>query len=90
MVVCLKLVRVGLAGAEYWRVRQHLRERGQGYNAANTYTFDDGLTWIKGEHTFKGGFQYVKMQQNTGGFGRQSGYLNFNCGTDLLAGPLVC
>ena len=60
---------------------------GQGYNAANTFTFDDGLTWIKGRHTFKGGFQYIKMQENNHGFGLQSGYLNFGCGNTSLPGP---
>jgi hypothetical protein len=60
---------------------------GQGYDASNVFTFDDGLSWTKGKHTFKTGFSYVKMQQNDGGFGRQSGYLNFNCGGTSLPGP---
>src|SRR5206468_1963866 len=46
---------------------------GQGYDVTNVFTFDDGLSWIKGKHTFKTGFSYIKMQQNDGGFGRQSG-----------------
>ncbi|MFN8006670.1 MAG: TonB-dependent receptor [Terriglobia bacterium] len=60
---------------------------GQGYDVSNSYTFDDGLTWIKGRHTFKGGFQYIKMQQNDHSFGLQSGYLNFGCGATSLPGP---
>jgi Carboxypeptidase regulatory-like domain/TonB dependent receptor len=60
---------------------------GQGYDVTNVYTFDDGLSWIKGKHTFKTGFSYIKMQQNDGSFGRQSGYLTFNCGGTSLPGP---
>ncbi len=60
---------------------------GQGYDATNVFTFDDGLSWTKGKHTFKTGFSYIKMQQNDGGFGRQSGYLNFDCGATSLPGP---
>ena len=60
---------------------------GQGYDATNVYTFDDGLSWVKGKHTFKTGFSYIKMQQNDSSFGRQSGYLNFNCGGTSLPGP---
>jgi len=60
---------------------------GQGYDATNVFTFDDGLSWIKGKHTFKTGFSYIKMQQNDNQFGRQSGYLTFNCGGTSLPGP---
>jgi hypothetical protein len=60
---------------------------GQGYNALNVFTFDESLTWIHGRHTVKGGFEYVKMQQNDGGYGRQSGYLSFNAGLTSLGGP---
>jgi outer membrane receptor protein involved in Fe transport len=31
----------------------------------NTYTFSDSLTWIKGKHSFKGGFSYEPYQNNT-------------------------
>src|SRR2546427_7922268 len=60
---------------------------GQGYDDTNVYTFDESLSWTKGRHTVKTGFGYVKMQQNDGGFGRQSGYLTFNAGETSLAGP---
>ncbi|MEW5974182.1 MAG: TonB-dependent receptor [Acidobacteriota bacterium] len=60
---------------------------GQNYDATNVFTFEDGLSWTKGKHSFKTGFSYIKMQQNDGGFGRQSGYLNFNCGATSLPGP---
>src|SRR5579863_8377701 len=57
---------------------------GQGYDATNVFTVDESLTWTKGRHTVKGGFGYVKMQQNDGGYGRQSGYLSFNAGLTAL------
>jgi Carboxypeptidase regulatory-like domain/TonB dependent receptor len=60
---------------------------GQGYDVTNVYTIDESLTWTKSKHTVKSGFGYVKMQQNDGGFGRQSGYLTFNAGQTSLAGP---
>lgn len=59
---------------------------GQGYDVANTYTIDESLTWTKGRHTVKSGFTYVKLQGNDGGFGRQSGYLTFNCGQTAQPG----
>ena len=59
---------------------------GHGYDVSNVYTFDDGLSWTKGKHSFKTGYSYIKMQQNDGGFGRQSGYLTFNCGGTSLPG----
>ncbi|HKS96756.1 MAG TPA: carboxypeptidase-like regulatory domain-containing protein, partial [Terriglobia bacterium] len=60
---------------------------GQGYDATNVFTVDENLTWTKGRHTVKGGFGYIKMQQNDGGYGRQSGYLSFNAGLTALPGP---
>jgi hypothetical protein len=60
---------------------------GQGYDVLNVFTVDESLTWTKGRHTVKGGFSYVKMQQNDGSFGRQSGYLSFNAGLVSLPGP---
>ncbi|HEV2494059.1 MAG TPA: TonB-dependent receptor [Terriglobia bacterium] len=59
---------------------------GQGYDATNVFTVDESLTWTKGRHTVKGGFGYIKMQQNDGGYGRQSGYLSFNAGLTALPG----
>ncbi|PYT63226.1 MAG: hypothetical protein DMG42_36650, partial [Acidobacteria bacterium] len=60
---------------------------GEGYDVTNAYTIDESLSWTKGKHAIKGGFGYIKMQQNDGGFGRQSGYLTFNAGQTSLAGP---
>ncbi|PYU92868.1 MAG: hypothetical protein DMG08_11575 [Acidobacteria bacterium] len=59
---------------------------GQGYSATNVYSFDDGLTWIKGKHTFKTGFSYIKLQENGGNFGGQSSKLNFTAGNTGLPG----
>ncbi|HET6962012.1 MAG TPA: TonB-dependent receptor, partial [Terriglobia bacterium] len=53
---------------------------GQGYTATNVYSFDDGLTWIKGRHTFKTGFSYIKLQENGQSFGQQSSNLTFTAG----------
>ena len=59
---------------------------GQNTDVTNVFTFDESVTWTRGRHTIKSGFSYVKMQQNDGGFGRQSGYLTFNCGETALPG----
>ncbi len=59
---------------------------GQNTDVTNGFTFDESVTWTRGRHTIKSGFSYVKMQQNDGGFGRQSGYLTFNCGETALPG----
>ena len=58
----------------------------QGYSANNTYSFDDGLTWIKGKHTFKTGFSYIKLQENGANISGQSGKLNFTAGYTGLPG----
>ena len=58
----------------------------QGYSANNTYSFDDGLTWIKGKHTFKTGFSYIKLQENGANIAGQSGKLNFTAGHTGLPG----
>jgi hypothetical protein len=59
----------------------------QGYSATNNYMFDDGLSWIKGKHTFKTGFSYIKFQENGGNFGGQSSKLNFSAGYTALPLP---
>ena len=63
-----------------------MREDSQGYSANNTYSFDDGLTWIKGKHTFKTGFSYIKLQENGANIAGQSGKLNFTAGYTGLPG----
>ena len=60
---------------------------GQGYSAENVFTFDEGLSWIKGKHTIKMGFNYVKMQYNSLSSGHQSSYLTFLPAATSLPGP---
>ena len=59
---------------------------GQNVDVLNAFTFDESLTWTKSRHTIKAGFSYVKMQENGFGYGRQSGYFNFNAGAVSLPG----
>lgn len=62
---------------------------GQGYGVTNTFTIDESLTWTKGRHTVKSGFTYVRLESNDGGYGRQSGYLDFRCGQTALPGFFI-
>ena len=57
---------------------------GQGYGASNNFTFDDNVTWIKGRHTIKGGFSYIKLQVKRLGTSYQSSYNHYNAGTTGL------
>jgi hypothetical protein len=59
---------------------------GQGYGAANNFVFDDNVSWIKGKHAIKAGFDYVKLQNNNFSSTYQSSYLTFNAGTTSLPG----
>jgi hypothetical protein len=59
---------------------------GQSYDATNVFTIDEGLSWTKGRHTVKGGFAYIKMQQNDLSSSYSSSYLTFNAGTTSLPG----
>ncbi len=56
----------------------------QGYSATNNYMIDEGLTWIKGKHSFKMGFSYIKFQENGASLGGQSSKLNFAAGYTAL------
>jgi hypothetical protein len=47
---------------------------GCGIDAANAYNVSQSLTWIKGRHNWKFGFEYLKMQQNDRSTGRDSGF----------------
>ena len=37
----------------------------EGYKEDNTYAYSDTLTWIKGRHTFRGGFYFAAAQENS-------------------------
>jgi len=60
---------------------------GQSYGAANNYTFNDDLSWVKGRHSIQGGFSYIKLQNNAFSSTYQSSYLTFNAGTTSMPGP---
>jgi Carboxypeptidase regulatory-like domain/TonB dependent receptor-like, beta-barrel len=46
--------------------------------SAQHYTeFDDTLTWVKGRHTAKYGFEYIRGAQNSLSYGRSAGYFSF-------------
>jgi Carboxypeptidase regulatory-like domain/TonB dependent receptor-like, beta-barrel len=59
---------------------------GINYSADNNFDVNETLTWIKGRHTAKFGFEYLKMQYNTLGFGRDAGYFSFAYGETALPG----
>ncbi|HXJ94379.1 MAG TPA: TonB-dependent receptor [Terriglobia bacterium] len=59
---------------------------GQGYGAANNFTFNDDVSWIKGRHSIEGGFSYIKLQNNNFSSTYQSSYLTFNAGTTSMPG----
>jgi hypothetical protein len=60
---------------------------GQSYSGDNSFSFDDGLSWITGKHTVKAGFGYIKLQDNNWSATYQSSFLTFNAGTTSLPGP---
>ena len=58
------------------------------YGAQNNFDINDGLTWIKGKHTFKFGFEYLKMMSNDVNSSRDAGGFNFyNSETALPGSP---
>ncbi|HEV2383340.1 MAG TPA: TonB-dependent receptor [Terriglobia bacterium] len=59
---------------------------GQSFTANNNWTFDDNLSWIKGRHSIKMGFSYVRLGDNALSTDYQSSYLTFNAGTTSLPG----
>ena len=40
-----------------------------GYGAQNHFDINESLSWIKGKHTFKFGFEYLKSESNDVGNG---------------------
>jgi hypothetical protein len=50
---------------------------GAGFNNAHSEGIDDSLTWVRGKHTIKMGFQWLKEAQNSLSSGRTGGYFNF-------------
>lgn len=43
-----------------------------------TFTFNDDLTWVRGKHTFKGGYMYEMSPYNGFGLQNASGQVNFD------------
>ncbi len=50
---------------------------GAGFTNSHSQGFDDSLTWVKGKHTIKMGFQWLKEASNSLSSGRTGGYFNF-------------
>ena len=48
-----------------------------GYDAQNNFDVNESLSWIKGKHTFKFGFEYLKSQSNDVSPGLDTGGFNF-------------
>ncbi len=51
---------------------------GASISAQHYTSLNDSLTWIKGKHTAKFGFEYIKGAQNSLSYGRSAGYFAFN------------
>ncbi|MFN8009746.1 MAG: TonB-dependent receptor, partial [Terriglobia bacterium] len=53
-----------------------------GYSAQSNFNINDGLSWIKGKHNFKFGFEYLKMMSNdannSASTGSDTGSFGFN------------
>ena len=56
------------------------------YGAQNNFDINDGLSWIKGKHTFKFGFEYLKMMSNDVNSGGDTGSFNFYDSETALPG----
>ena len=61
----------------------------QGVNnsAGNNFSIEDSITWIKGKHTVKGGFSYMKLQVNAIGTSYSASYNTYNAGPTGLMDP---
>ena len=50
---------------------------GAGFSNMHNSQINDSLTWIKGKHTMKFGFQYLKTASNNVSSSRSNGFFNF-------------
>jgi len=57
------------------------------YDAQNNFDFNESLSWIKGGHTIKFGFEYLKMQSNDVSPGQDFGHLFFSSSETGIPGP---
>src|SRR5262249_47560476 len=62
---------------------------GLGGDGTNNFNGIENLRWIKGRHTFKFGFEYLKGQDNLVSTGRDAGYFSFNTPETALPGFTV-
>ncbi|PYV37419.1 MAG: hypothetical protein DMG06_28125 [Acidobacteria bacterium] len=51
---------------------------GIGYGAQNNFDVNEGLSWIKGKHTLKFGFEYLKLMSNDVSAGNDTGTFSFD------------
>lgn len=60
---------------------------GINFDAQNNFDLNESLSWIKGRHTIKFGFEYLKMQSNDVSPGVDSGGMMFSSNETGLPGP---
>ncbi len=61
---------------------------GAGFGNQHASGINDSITWIKGKHSFKFGFSYLKSAENDVSTGNSGGYFNFlNQETGLQSAP---
>jgi len=71
---------LGIAGQENYG------GTGIGYDAQNNFDVNESLSWIRGKHTLKFGFEYLKSQSNDVTTNRDTGSFNFSEGETGLPG----
>ncbi len=71
----------------------NIAEKGNGYGgtgissgAQNNFDVNEGLSWIKGKHTFKFGFEYLKSQSNDASTYGDAGSFSFDYPETALPG----
>jgi len=87
-------LKIGLTGVNENGVFPRLDIAGQdsyggteiAYGAQNNFDVNESLIWIKGKHTLKFGFEYLKMMSNDVSRGQDTGSLSFNNPETALPG----
>ena len=87
-------LKIGLTGVNENAVFPRLDIAGQdsyggteiAYGAQNNFDVNESLIWIKGKHTLKFGFEYLKMMSNDVSRGQDTGSLSFNNPETALPG----
>ena len=88
--------KIGLRGVNPDGVFPHFNINGQsatygandgiGYGAQNNFNVSEGLNWIRGKHTIKFGFEYLKSQSNDVGSFLDTGFFVFDYKETALPG----